>query len=67
MDTAGLVVGTDSDVSVESWTSFGIINASEMLVEEVVETLMKLIGLAHDDSVTNGSRVTDGCYGIDLT
>ena len=53
MHSARLVVSSNCNVRVVSWTSLGIINTTESLVEEIIETLMYLIGLTEKDSMTS--------------
>ena len=44
----------------------GVINATESLVEEIIETLMDVICLAHHNCVAFDCRVTNGCNCVDL-
>ena len=44
----------------------GVINATESLVEEIIETLMNAICLAHHNCVAFDCRVTNGCNCVNL-
>ena len=51
MNTAGPEVGTNRNVGVVSGALLGVINATESLVEEIVEAFVNIICLAHYNRV----------------
>lgn len=51
VDSAGFEVGTNCNIGVVAW-SIRVVNATETLVKQVIETLMYVVSLAHYDRVT---------------
>ena len=66
MDTTRFKVGTNCNVGVVSRAVFRVVNATESLVEEIVEALVDVICLAHHHCMTFDSGMANGCNGIDL-
>ena len=64
--TARLQMGPYGNIGVVPWPFLGVIDPPKSLVEEVVETLMNIISLTHDDRVALDGRVADGSYRVDL-
>lgn len=65
MYTAWLDVGSNGNVGIVTWTSFGI-NAEEAAVEEIIEALVNGICLHHHHCVAFCSRMADSTNGVDL-
>ena len=59
-------MGPDCNVGVVARPLLGVVDAAETLVEEVIETLMDVVSLAHDYRVTLDGRVADCSDGVDL-
>ena len=53
MHPTWFVVSSNCYVRVVTWASLRVIDTTESLVEEVIETLVYLIGLTEEDSVTS--------------
>ena len=66
VDAAWLQVGTDGYVGIVTRAVLRVVYASEALVEQVVETLVDVVGLAHEYSVTLNGRMPDGSNSVDL-
>ena len=66
MDPGWLEVCSDGYVSVVAWAVLRVVNATEPLVEQVVETLVNVVRLTHDDRVAFNGRVADSTNGVDL-
>ena len=66
MNSGWLQIGPNGNVGVVERAVVRVINTSELLAEQVVETLMDVVSLAHDNGVPLDSRVADGSYGVDL-
>lgn len=66
VNPAGSQVGPNSNVGVITGAFLLVVDAAEPLVEEVVEALVDVVCLAHDDRVALNGRVADGSYCVDL-
>ena len=66
VDSRWFEVSSNGNVGVVAWALFRIVNASETLVEQIVEALVNVVSLTHDDCMTFDGRVTNCRDGVDL-
>ena len=66
--TAWLVVAANGNVSIEPWLFLRVwvVNTPKVLVEQVIEALMNVICLWHQDSLPFHSSMTDGSNCVNL-
>ena len=62
------MVAANGNFSIEPWLLVGVwvINTSKMLVEQVIEAIMNIICLRHQDSVSLHSSMADGSNCVNL-
>ena len=66
MDTTRFKVSTNCNVGVVSRPVFWVVNATESLVEEIIEALVDVICLTHHHCMTFYSGMANGCNSINL-
>ena len=59
-------MGPNGNVGIVAGALLGVINAAEALVKEIIEALMDVVSLAHNNSVALDGRVPDCSNGVYL-